>query len=401
MQALFREFDDGAISVLSCPCGSPNMRLGDVLTPLASNSRKIDFAFDPIASLGISGPGLDPSASLAAVNKFLSESSISDMNECLASIDATRFKSELGSALSKADLLASPLELQLAQLLALESAQPGFDYSARRAYHLTNTFANFPFVALKSAMVDRLASTSTDALVTSLAKSVCEFAFGIDSAASALPKMEWVTRTCTNPFGYGGIPLVPGRLAGAAEASSGAHNFAYLQAQRKSKFAMEMSGVISSLRQFAYEFRDSAPSAAFVTQSAVSRRELEQLVKDAVYQQLDSAGARGDVLVPGSISGDTTLFETDRKFHSPAPPLSTRLLNSPPPIPSSCPLQLPVCMQSIPRGFSRMKSSKEPLCSPPCSLLGVPTLAPPFSLGGRNRICALAMAVLAFSISWT
>ena len=309
VQGLFDKYDDGGISLLSCPCDSPTLRLGDVLTPLA-NSKQISFAFDPVASIGISG-------SVDAVNALLGEP-LSDLKECLDSIDAPRLRSELGSALSKADLLASPLEFKLTQLLAYESSQPGFDYSARRAYHLMNTFANFDTAAARNeinAMLDQLTSTSPNPLAPSLAQSVCEFAFGIGTA-NPYPLQKWATRTCTLPTGNGGISLVPGRLAGIAgvDATSGAPNFAYLQAQRKTKFGMEMSGVISSLRQFANEFRDDLPNATFVTQSAVSRRELERLGNDTIKKQLRLAGARSDVLVPGAISGESTLFETDCKF---------------------------------------------------------------------------------------
>ena len=311
---LFEEFEAGDISLLSCPCDSPTQRLGDILTPLGgSNSKQIDFAFDPIASFGISTSFAGYNT---AIEKFFDESR-NDLSECLASIDATRFRAELGSALSKADLLASkdPPESVIAQYLAPLLNQPGIDLNEQRAYVLATYFPNYA-ASHKSTMLDALASTSPNAAFASLAKSVCEFAFGIGGAP--YPKQKWATRTCA-PSGYGGVPLVPGRLAGAVVEASGAYNFAYLQAQRKSKFGLEMSGVISSLRQFATQFRDTAPSAVFVTQSAVSKRELEQLVKDAISQQLESAGSRGDVLVPGSISGESTLFETDRMFHSAAP----------------------------------------------------------------------------------
>ena len=309
VQGLFEEFEAGDISLLSCPCDSPTMRLGDVLTPLA-NSKQIDFTFDPIASLGVSDND--------GVSHFVAEST-TDMNECLNGIDAASFKTELGNALSKANLLASFLELQLAQLLARDDLLPTLDYNARRAYFLQFNSSPANIEAQKSEMLDRFASTSIDQQA-SLARSVCEFAFGIATlGGSYYPKQKWATRTCGN------VSLVPWRLAGAFTEASGAHNFAFLQAQRKSKFAMEMTGVISSLRQFANEFRDDlVPNATFVTQSAVSRKELERLVNDTLKQQQALAGARGDVLVPGAISGDSTLFETECRFRrAPSPPLTS------------------------------------------------------------------------------
>ena len=270
VQGLFERFDAGLISVLSCPCNSPTLRLGDILKPLSSNSKQIDFAFDPIASLGLTN-------SEDGVKAFLDES-FSDMDDCLASIDAVKLKAELGSALTKANLpTSSPQSLE------------------------------------------KLASTSPSSSgLASFAKSVCEFAFGIDKAlqgSAVYPKQKWAARVCTDSSRPNGISLLPWRLAGYATAVDGAYNFAYMQAQRKSKFGLEMSGVISSLRQFANEFRDDlVPNASFVTQIAVSKAELSRLVNDTIKQQRVLAGARGDVLVPGAISGESTLFETDCKF---------------------------------------------------------------------------------------
>ena len=87
-------------------------------------------------------------------------------------------------------------------------------------------------------------------------------------------------------------------------------NFPFLQAERGFVYQKSLGATIGKLLMFAGQLRDSSKAATFVTQSAVSPAELQQLVETVWDDEYEKAGALSSNLVPGYFAGEEQIFET-------------------------------------------------------------------------------------------